>query len=308
MVGRDVVMRKVFKTIDSVSASKGTVLIQGASGTGKELVAQAVHNRSPRTARPYVVINCGALPASLMERELFGHRRGAFTGAFIDCPGKIEIANTGSLFLDDIDCLSLDMQAKLLRVIQQKEFERLGSHRATKVDIRIIAATNRKLSHLVDEGLFREDLFYRLNVLPIELPALCDRGQDIELLLDHFLKLNARRNRQASKRFTPRARAALKRHHWPGNVRELQNVVERLCVLHKGTTIRAADLPELSCRKRPEAFNGLKLKKATRAFERQHILAALKAVNGSRAQAARQLGIHRNTLLLKTKELGIEFS
>jgi transcriptional regulator with PAS, ATPase and Fis domain len=247
------------------------------------------------------------MPASLMESALFGHCRGAFTGAFIDCPGKIEAAHTGSLFLDDVNCLSLDMQAKLLRVIQQKEFERLGSQRAIRADIRIIAATNENLAGLVEKGRFREDLFYRLNVLPIDLPPLNQRGQDIKKLLEHFLRENARRNQQARKRFSPRARTTLMRYHWPGNVRELQNMVERLCILHKGTTIRAADLPELCSRENKVAFNGVKLKKATRAFERQHIIAALKAFDGSRSRAARHLGIHRNTLLLKTRELGIEF-
>lgn len=307
MVGRDAAMRRVFKTIESVSACDGTVLIQGRSGTGKELVARAVHNRSARAPNPYVVINCGAMPATLMESELFGHCRGAFTGAFIDCPGKIETAHTGSLFLDEINCLSLEMQAKLLRVIQHKEFERLGSHRPIKADIRIIAATNKPLNELVEAGQFREDLYYRLNVLPIDLPRLRHRGKDIGLLLEHFLKRNASRNAQASKRFSPRASDILMRYNWPGNVRELENLVERLCTLHKGRTIRAADLQELQSPKRSSAFNGQKLKKATRAFERQHILAALKAFDGSRSQAARHLGIHRNTLLMKTKALGIEF-
>jgi transcriptional regulator with PAS, ATPase and Fis domain len=242
-----------------------------------------------------------------MESVLFGHCRGAFTGAFIDCPGKIETAHTGSLFLDEINCLALEMQAKLLRVIQQKEFERLGSQRSIKADIRIIAATNKPLHELVEAGQFREDLYYRLNVLPIDLPRLRQRGKDIGLLLEHFLKRYAIRNAQARKRFSPRASGTLMRYSWPGNVRELENLVERLCTLHKGRTIRAADLLGLQSPSRSSAYNGQKLKKATRAFERQHILAALKAVDGSRSQAARQLGIHRNTLLMKTKDLGIEY-
>ncbi|MBL0713742.1 MAG: sigma-54-dependent Fis family transcriptional regulator [Desulfosarcina sp.] len=307
MVGQGASMRKVFELIESVSQCEATVMIQGESGTGKELVARAVHNQSVGAGKPFVVINCGTIPATLMESELFGHRKGAFTGAFIDCPGKIEIAHTGSLFFDDIDSLSMEMQAKLLRLIQQKEFERLGSHRLIKVDIRIIAASNRDLKALVDACQFREDLYYRINVLPIDLPPLRQRGDDIGLLLDHFLRLHARTSGAPRKQFSPQARSMLMAYDWPGNVRELENLVERLGTLHKGRSIRAADLPDLQTRTGPRPPRVHNLKKATRAFERQYILDILEEVKGSRMEAARRLGIHRNTLLTKTRELGIIF-
>jgi len=303
MIGQDAAMRKVFELIGTVAGSDGTVLIQGESGTGKELVARAIHKQGPRQTNPYVVINCAAIPATLMESELFGHRRGAFTGAEFERPGKLEIAHTGTVFLDDIDSLSLTMQAKLLRVIQQKEFERIGCHRLIKADIRFIAASNRDLLKLADENLFRADLFYRLNVLPIELPPLRKRKGDIPLLLEHFLKRAAPGKGNSAKRLTAGALGLLMDYNWPGNVRELENLVERLCTIHDGNLIRRADIPM------PRAVEGVyslkTLKEATQAFERQYIIEALEACGGNRSEAARRLGIHRNTLLAKSKELNI---
>jgi len=303
MVGRTPEMQSIFQLIATVAPSDGTVLIQGESGTGKELVARAIHDQSGRAQNPFVVINCGAIPSTLMESELFGHRRGAFTGASSDCAGKLEIANTGTVFLDDIDSLSIKMQAKLLRVIQQKEFERIGTHRIIKADIRIIASSNQDLLSLVEQNHFRQDLYYRLNVLPIALPPLRERMADIPLLLDHFLRAYAKRRGGAVKRLTPAAVDHLSAYHWPGNVRELENFVERICTINPERTIRLANLPPLAVIGAQR--EKLSLREAVQAFEKQYIQGVLAAANGNKAEAARRLGIHRNTLLTKTKELGI---
>jgi transcriptional regulator with PAS, ATPase and Fis domain len=307
MVGRNLEMKKVFQLIATVAPSDGTVLIQGESGTGKELVARAIHNKSGRAKNPFVVINCAAIPATLMESELFGHRRGAFTGASMDCPGKLEIANTGTVFLDDIDSLSIKMQAKLLRVIQQKEFERIGTHRTIKADIRIIASSNQDLLKLVADNHFRQDLYYRLHVLPLALPPLRERRNDIPLLLEHFLQMHAKRRGKPAKQLTPAAIDHLTAYHWPGNVRELENLVERICTVNPERTIRLGNLPPLAA---IATNNGQQapLREATQAFEKQYILSVLEAAQGNKTEAARRLGIHRNTLLTKTKELGIGLS
>ncbi|MGD9329848.1 MAG: sigma-54 dependent transcriptional regulator [Desulfobacterales bacterium] len=303
MVGRNPEMKKVFRMIATIAPSDGTVLIQGESGTGKELVARAIHNQSGRARNPFVVINCAAIPATLMESELFGHRRGAFTGASTDCPGKLEIANTGTVFLDDIDSLSIKMQAKLLRVIQQKEFERIGTHRIIKADIRIIASSNQDLLKLVSENRFRQDLFYRLNVLPISLPPLRKRRDDIPHLLDHFLNVHAQRKGEAAKQLTPAAVDHLTAYHWPGNVRELENLVERICTINPEGTIRLGNLPHLAAIASPQEKPSLR--EATQAFEKQYIQSVLEAAKGNKAETARRLGIHRNTLMSKIKELDI---
>ena len=307
MVGRNLEMKKIFQLIATVAPSDGTVLIQGESGTGKELVARAIHNKSGRAKNPFVVINCAAIPATLMESELFGHRRGAFTGASMDCPGKLEIANTGTVFLDDIDSLSIKMQAKLLRVIQQKEFERIGTHRTINADIRIIASSNQDLLKLVADNRFRQDLYYRLHVLPLALPPLRERPDDIPLLLEHFLQVHAKRKGKPAKQLTPAAIEHLTAYHWPGNVRELENLVERICTVNPERTIRLGNLPPLAA---IASKNGQQapLREATQAFEKQYILSVLEAAQGNKTEAARRLGIHRNTLLTKTKELGIGLS
>ena len=303
MVGRTPEMKKVFHLIATVAPSDGTVLIQGESGTGKELVARAIHEQSGRVQNPFVVINCAAIPSTLMESELFGHCRGAFTGASTDSAGKLEIANSGTVFLDDIDSLSIKMQAKLLRVIQQKEFERIGSHRIINADIRIIASSNQDLLGLVGQNRFRQDLFYRLNVLPISLPPLRQRKDDIPLLLDHFLHTYAHRRGKDVKKLTPAAVEHLSAYHWPGNVRELENLVERICTINPERTIRLANLPPLTTI--GTQGKKLSLRDAVQAFEKQYIQDVLGATNGNKTEAARRLGIHRNTLLTKTKELGI---
>ena len=306
MIGRNSEMKNVFHLIATVAPSDGTVLIQGESGTGKELVARAIHNQSGRAKNPFVVINCAAIPATLMESELFGHRRGAFTGATTDCPGKLEIANTGTVFLDDIDSLSIKMQAKLLRVIQQKEFERIGTHRIIKADIRIIASSNQDLLKLVSENRFRQDLYYRLHVLPVALPPLRKRQDDIPLLLEHFLQLHAKRKGETTKHLTPAAIDHLTTYHWPGNVRELENLVERICTINPEHTIRLGNLPPLTTIAAQQ--EQLPLRQATQAFEKQYIQSVLEAAQGNKTEAARRLGIHRNTLLTKTKELGVGFT
>jgi DNA-binding NtrC family response regulator len=306
MVGRNLEMKNIFQLIATVAPSDGTVLIQGESGTGKELVARAIHNQSNRAKNPFVVINCAAIPATLMESELFGHRRGAFTGATTDCPGKLEIANTGTVFLDDIDALSINMQANLLRVIQQKEFERIGTHRIINADIRIIASSNQDLLELVAENRFRQDLYYRLHVLPVALPPLRERRDDIPLLLEHFLQLHAKRKGETTKRLTPAAIDHLTTYHWPGNVRELENLVERICTINPERTIRLGHLPPLTGI--ASSKGQASLRQATQEFEKQYIQSVLEAAQGNKTEAARRLGIHRNTLLTKTKELGIGIS
>ncbi|MEW6673184.1 MAG: sigma-54 dependent transcriptional regulator [Thermodesulfobacteriota bacterium] len=304
MVGNDVKMKAVFELITTISRGDGAVLVQGESGTGKELVARAIHNRSPRKKQPFVVINCAAIPAALMERELFGHIRGAFTGAVDSRMGKLEIANNGTVFLDDIDSLDTGMQAKLLRVIQEKEFERLGSTKVIKVDIRFVAASNKDIPKLIGKGEFREDLFYRLNVFPIKLPPLRERHSDIPLLLDHFLKQQTQHKGIPPKRFSEKALRSLVNYDWPGNVRELQNLVERLVTISPGTVIHLRDISVINIPKR--GVGHMPLKDAVTAFERQYINEFIDFYNGNRKVVADKLGIHRNTLLAKLKEFEIK--
>ncbi|MGD9076775.1 MAG: sigma-54 dependent transcriptional regulator, partial [Desulfobacteraceae bacterium] len=304
MVGKDKAMREIFDLISDISQSDGTVLIEGESGTGKELVARAIHNLSPRRTHPFVVINCAAIPGTLMESEIFGHMKGAFTGATSTTIGKLEIANKGTVFLDDIDSLDINMQAKLLRVIQEKEFERLGSTKVIKIDVRFVAASNKDLQQLMSEGKFREDLFYRLQVFPMELPPLRERKGDIPLLLNHFLELQAKTTGKARKSFSDKAIKGLMEYDWPGNVRELQNLVERLFAVTKDSDIHLKDISAFSMGKRE--IKELTLKDAVNLFERQHIREVLELVDGSRKKAADILGIHRNTLLSKMNELGLK--
>ncbi len=304
MVGKDKTMIEIFDLISDISRSDGTVLIQGESGTGKELVARAIHNLSPRNNYPFVVINCAAIPGTLMESEIFGHMKGAFTGATSTTVGKLEIANRGTVFLDDIDSLDINMQAKLLRVIQEKEFERLGSTKVIRIDVRFVAASNKDLLQLMSEGRFREDLFYRLQVFPITLPPLRERKGDIPLLLNHFLELQARKIGKAPKTFSDKAVKALLEYDWPGNVRELQNLVERLFTVTKDAVIHLKDISLLSMAK--SEIKDMTLKQAVNLFERQHITEVLELVDGNRKKAADILGIHRNTLLSKMNELGLK--
>lgn len=303
MVGKDEKMKKVFELISVVSQSHGTVLIQGESGTGKELVARAVHNLSPRKNQPFVVINCAAIPATLMESELFGHNKGAFTGAESIRMGKMEIADKGTVFFDDIDSLDINMQAKLLRIIQEKEFQRLGETKTMKADVRFVAASNKNLDELILREEFREDLFYRLNVFPIKLPPLRERKEDIPLLLNHFFKLYAKKSGKPQKMITENALKILIEYDWPGNIREMQNLVERLCTIKQDPVVQLKDLTALTISKKSIINNSLK--EAVNSFEKQYIAETLDLVKGNRKKASEKLGIHRNTLLAKIHEYGL---
>jgi DNA-binding NtrC family response regulator len=243
LIGRSPVLEQVFGVIEKVADTPSTVLISGESGTGKELIARALHNNSSRKAGPFIKINCAAIPKTLMESELFGYEKGAFTGAVGSKPGRFELADTGTLFLDEIGEIPVEMQVKLLRVLQESEFERVGGIKTIKVDVRLVTATNRDLQKEVATGTFREDLFYRLNVVPVHLPPLRERRGDIPLLVEHFIaRFNERLKKQVSG-IEPEALARLVTHPWPGNIRELENVLERTILFCEGPTIRAADLP-----------------------------------------------------------------
>jgi len=303
MVGNDKNMKKVFDLISTISESDGTVLIHGESGTGKELVARAIHRRSPRKDQPFVVISCAAIPATLMENEIFGRTKGAFTGAVQGAMGKLEIAHRGTVFLDDIDSLDLSMQGKLLRVLQEREFERLGSTKVIRIDVRFIAASNKNLAKLIDKGEFREDLFYRLNVFPVMLPSLRERKGDIPCLVNHFLKRFSKGD-APPKQFSPEAINLLMKYHWPGNVRELENLVQRLATLCKGPVIHLKDIPMFTMTR--TEIKDMPLREAVKTFERQYIVDILESVNHNRTRAAEILGVHRNTLSAKLYALGIK--
>jgi DNA-binding NtrC family response regulator len=306
MVGKNRKMRKIFELIATIAISDGTVLVQGESGTGKELVARAIHNRSNRRREPFVVINCAVIPPTLMESKVFGHIRGAFTGAVGTSIGKLELADRGTVFLDDIDSLDVNMQAKLLRIIQEKEFERLGSAKVIKVDVRFVAASNKNIKKLISQGKFREDLYYRLNVFPIWLPPLKERGEDILLLLDHFLELNSQKTGNPPKRFSKRALKVLMEYDWPGNVRELENLVERLFTITEGPVIHLEGHASFNIS--DKEIKDLPLKEAVSIFEKKYISEVLESVDGNRTKASDKLGIHRNTLLSKTNEFGLNLN
>ena len=303
MVGTDKKMRAIFELIVTISESTGSVLVQGESGTGKELVARAIHNLSPRKTHPFVVINCAAIPQTLMESELFGHTKGAFTGATSTAIGKMELANKGTVFLDDVDTLDLSMQAKLLRMLQEREFERLGSAKVIKADVRFVAASNRDLREQIQRGEFREDFFYRLNVFPIKLPSLRERRGDVPHLLNHFLELQATHSGKPPKSFSKEAVAELMEYEWPGNVRELQNLVERLFTIVKGPVIHLKDISPLHVSTRQN--RAVCLKDAVNSFEKKYIEQVLDLTGGNRKKAAEILGVHRNTLLAKITQFGL---
>lgn len=298
IIGEDKKMKDIFDLISIISDSDGSVLIQGESGTGKELVARAIHKLGSRRHQPFVVINCAAIPETLMESEIFGHNKGAFTGASRTKIGKLEIADKGIVFLDDVDTFDISMQAKLLRVIQEKEFERLGSTKVIRIDVRFIAASNKDLKELVEREEFREDLYYRLNVFPIRLPPLRDRKGDIPLLLDYFFAQQAKNTGKPPKKFSNSAiKILLQAYEWPGNVRELQNLVERLSTITKGNIIYPKDITAFSVIKKE--IKDMPLKEAVDLFEKQYIREVLEISGGNRQNAAKILGIHRNTLLKK---------
>ena len=310
MIGKSEGMLRVFKMIDKVAEYSTTVLIQGDSGTGKELVARAIHSRSPRANRPFVAINCGAIPEALMESELFGHKRGAFTDAHSDKDGIFREADGGTLFLDEIGELPQVLQVKLLRALQEGTIRPLGESREVPVDVRVVAATVRNLEEEVKAGNFREDLFYRLNVLQIVVPALRDRVEDVSLLVDHFIeRYNGRLGTQVSG-IEPRARKLLLGYHWPGNVRQLENMIEHAVVMCEGDQITLADIPE-RLREAPDAVaqvlasGDLSIKRAARVIEEALIRRALDKTNGNRTAAAKLLEISHRALLYKIKDYGI---
>jgi DNA-binding NtrC family response regulator len=307
---RDERMRRVLALIETVADTRATVLLCGESGTGKTLLARTIHARSSRGDRPCVVVDCGALPPTLLESELFGHARGAFTGAVRDKPGLVETADGGTLFLDEIASASLDLQAKLLRVVQERVFERVGETRTRAVDVRLIAATNRDLLGEVAAGRFRQDLYYRINVVRLDLPPLRERPGDIPLLAAACLERYAREHGRPVERFSPAALSALTRAPWPGNVRELENAVERAVLLAPGSEIRAEDLGrELLPAGQPPGPQGTlpqpplgPLKEGLEGPERALIARALDASGGSRTRAAALLGINRTTLFNKMRK------
>jgi len=312
IISRSEKMEQVFKFIEKVAGTASNVLITGESGTGKELVARALHACSPRGRRPFVAINCAAIPPELIESELFGHEKGAFTGAHARNIGKFEYAHGGSIFLDEISSLRLEFQAKLLRVLQEREFSRVGSHQTVKVDVRVIAATSTPLEEMVKERLFRNDLYFRLNVIPLHLPPLRERTGDVPLLSRFFVDKYCRVLNKKVRGITVDAMEVLEAYPWPGNVRELENLIERLVVLGvPDDWIRENDLPfdqllrdeggDLPGRK--EAPMDLGLLKARQEFEREYILRALKRCHWNQTDTARMLKIHRNTLIQKMKSL-----
>ncbi|NTV52201.1 MAG: sigma-54-dependent Fis family transcriptional regulator [Candidatus Firestonebacteria bacterium] len=311
MVGKSPAMQAIYSLIEKVADSDSTVLIHGESGTGKELVARALHKKGDRSNRPFVGVNCAAIPAELVESEFFGHERGAFTSAVARKIGKFEFANGGVIFLDDVSGLSLPIQAKLLRVLQEKEIVRVGSNEVIPVDVRVIAATNDDLKALIKLNRFREDLYYRLKVVPIDLPPLRARREDIPLLIEHFVRRNCEHQHKPFKKVDPATMELLCNYNWPGNVRELENLIEMMVLLASGNTLSAGDLPaniltnQYLPEASPEASEGIPLKKARQQFERQFIVRVLEKVRWNQTKAAKAMGIHRNTLILKMEELEI---
>ncbi|MBI2156448.1 MAG: sigma-54-dependent Fis family transcriptional regulator [Candidatus Rokubacteria bacterium] len=310
IVGRHPAMQKLQRVIAQVASTSATVLITGESGTGKELVARAIHRQGPRRDTPFVPVNPAAIAESLIESELFGHEKGAFTGAYQRKLGKFELAQGGTLFLDEIGTLKPELQAKLLRVLQEREIERVGGTRPIRIDVRVVAATNANLDEAVARGAFREDLYYRLNVVPIHVPPLRERADDIPLLVEHFVRHLAQAFNRPVEGVSPEALAALRQYRWRGNVRELQNVIERCVVLAEGPTIQLNDLPLdillPEHRTRVRAADTLPLKDATEQFERQIILRVLERVKGNQSEAARILGVHRNSLKRLLARWGVE--
>jgi DNA-binding NtrC family response regulator len=305
-------MQQVFTLIDKVACTDSTVLILGESGTGKELVARALHYNSQRAQNPFVPVNCGAIPEELLESELFGHEKGAFTGAFRTRIGRFELASTGSIFLDEISEMSPNLQVKLLRVIQEREFERVGGIKSIRADVRIIAATNRILEEEVEQGRFREDLYYRLNVIPVHLPHLRERAEDIPLLIKHFLEKYPTGKSSQKTEFSKKALAVLMRYRWPGNVRELENLVERMVVLCDDPVIDVGDLPDRVLSGLSEGSSllpqidlpetGIDLSTAVNDFERSIIVQALNKSNWVKNRAAKLLHVNRTTLVEKIKK------
>jgi len=308
IIGRSPAMQEIFATVERVAPSRATVLLAGESGVGKDLIARAIHFHSPRRDRPLVKINCTAIPENLMESELFGFEKGAFTGATGSKPGKFEQADTGTVFLDEIGDVPAAIQVKLLRILQEREFERLGSNVTRHIDVRVVAATNQDLRAALEQGTFREDLYYRLNVVPLNIPPLRERKADIPFLANHFIKKLAPDTSSRVEFITDAAMEKLMAYHWPGNVRELENVIERSLVMCTGDTLDAEDI-KLENAPRPRQQDdthflpeGLTLDQ----YEQEIIREALRRADGNKSQAARMLGLTRNALRYRLTQMGLE--
>ncbi len=315
LVAQSPSMKRILRIVEKAAASDTTILLNGETGTGKGVLARLIHECSPRRGRPFVPINCGATPEGLLESEFFGYRRGAFTGAVADTPGKFELADGGTVFLDEIGDMSPELQVKVLRVLEEGEFEPVGGRETIRINVRIIAATHRDLEEEVQKGAFREDLFYRLHVIPIVLPPLRERRSDIPFLAEHFLEESARRNRRPPMRLSAEALEALVHYPWYGNVRELRNLIERLVVLKEGDLLGLEDLPEkiraahpLRERRRAAlpAVEGISLPAAVQEFEKALIRSALEKAGGVKYRAAELLQIKRTTLLEKIKRYQLD--
>jgi len=316
IIGTSPAMQQVFRRMEKIVHTDSTILILGESGTGKELVAKAIHFNSPRKDKPYVAINCGAIPSELLESELFGHIKGSFTGAVADKAGKFEVANGGTVFLDEIGTMPLHLQSKMLRVLQEQEIERVGSSRPVKLNVRVISATNANLEEEVRRGRFRDDLFYRLNVIPILLPPLRERREDISILIRHFLQKICPEMHRPIMNVSPAAMRAMEAYDWPGNVREMENVIERTVALTDGEVIQPSDLPDGIGRIASDGHldlyaprvtdEGIDMPQVVEGIERRLIGEALELGRGVKARAARLLGINRTTLVEKIKRLEME--
>lgn len=313
LIGQSQAMQNLYRMIRRVSKTDSTILITGESGTGKELIANAIHFQSDRRDMPFVPINCGAIPEELLESELFGHEKGAFTGAFKERRGRFELANKGTVFLDEIGEMSPKLQVKLLRFIQETKFQRVGGSRTVEVDVRIVAATNKDLEKAVAENEFREDLFYRLNVIPIHVAPLREREGDIPILIQHFLKEHCTKKNISPKRLSRAAIESLERYDWPGNVRELENVIERLVILTDTEEIQVHDLPkrmqttqQIEIRTIELGVEGINLKETLDELENRLIVDALQRAGGVKNKAAKLLGLNRTTLIEKMKKKQID--
>jgi DNA-binding NtrC family response regulator len=306
LIGRSIPMVRLFREIEKVAPSDATVLIQGESGTGKELVAHSIHAGSPRRDRPFIAVNVSALPESLAEAELFGHERGAFTGAVASRPGRFELAHGGTLFLDEIGTLTAAVQSKLLRAIESREIERVGGRRAIPVDFRLISATNEDLEEGVRRGNFREDLFYRINTIPIRIPPLRERGDDVVLLAGHFLEKFAARHRKPTRKLSPGVVERLRSHPWRGNVRELEHVVEMLVLFAEGDEISEQDLPRAFREAPATAGNAsVAFAQAVADFERRLLAETIAKEGGVKARAARRLGLDGNQIKYLCRKYGL---
>lgn len=327
IIGYSAQMHKLYEVIDKVADTDSNILITGESGTGKELIARTIHFSSSRSIGPFVPINCAAIPRELLESELFGHEKGAFTGAMNMRAGRFELAQGGTVFLDEIGELHPSLQVKLLRVLQEREFERVGGIKTIKLDVRVLAATNRDIEQAVKEGAFREDLFYRLNVIPVHISPLRNRAEDIVLLVDHFVHEFSKKRKREPLVFSSDAMGCMLKYIWPGNVRELKNLIERLSILVNGNTVRLSDLPEKYYLKSESSTDnsnngfemrdyinqnidipedGISLNSVVGDMERNFIIKALERTGGIRSRAAALLGLNRTTLIEKMKKMNIE--